>query len=217
MILNDIDINCIQFDDVPVDYLWSGYAHSVEKFKEYNFLCLDYGKDRLYVCSSDNGVALGDYLSGVIYRGQVISDMERIFISDMDYWFCLAFECNASEYDQLEDWFKSVVELLIQKGLIRRVSWNGTDFFLFSDLANYEDDSLPQELIDETKSVCKKHLLERFEERFVEEGFDERINLKEQKNAESHDVFDCFDSLFDFTDWTRSVFEEFIESRRDLK
>ena len=155
----DLGILGFNEEDVPVDYCWPGYCSSMDEFKERNFLIQDFNGHKILICSNENGVALGNYLSGCIvtdYMGEL-----EVFISNSmsyDYWFCMAFEC-CENYDQLEDWVKDIIELFIQKKAIIPIPEGKRDYFALVDTYEYEDGNCPDDIEAGVKKYVKRRLL----------------------------------------------------------
>ncbi len=150
----------VQFkdDEVPTNYQWSGYSKNAEEFKKYNFLLVKEGNEHIYICSSDNGVGLGDYLSNYIFKQDYIDELESVYSPGCDYWFFQAWEKAEPWYEELDDWVQGIIEMLILRGYIARIDKEDTAFFVFSDLTQYEETAIPRELIEESKKICDKSL-----------------------------------------------------------
>ena len=168
------------FDEnsVPVDYQWSGYSTDSKEFKETNFLKINIDGLPTYICSEENGVALGDYLSKYIFNQPFFQDMETVFSPGYNYWFFKAWEQSLPEYSELDSWVHQLVDLLISAGLIVRFESANTTYFAFSDLSAYEDQPLPDHLINEAKRICEKALVAFCRQSFTEFGsIEELLNL----------------------------------------
>lgn len=203
MMSNEIvNLNNVQFDekDVPTFYQWSGYSKDVGEFKKYNFLRVINGEKSIFICSSENGVGLGDYLSNYIFNQQFIYDMENVFSPGYDYWFLQAWEKGDPQYDELDYWVQEIVEFLIHKGLIVQIKKNATSYFIFSDLCSFEETPLPNELIEEIEVICRKNLWQHFEDNV---------------DSDSYDVFDCTIQN-EAGEWAYSLFQAYIKEHPEL-
>lgn len=183
-------------DAVPIDYLWSGYAADCEQFKETNFLKIATSGLPIYVCSEDNGVALGEYLSEYILKQHFIRDLESVFSPGYNYWFSKAWEQASPGYFDLDTWVQSIVDLFVSSNLIARFKSDGTEFFAFSELATYEENLLPDTLISQAEAICKDALIAFCEESYVDYGDTEEL------------------SSMDVSRWAQNIIEQFIRSHQ---
>lgn len=181
---------------VPIDYLWSGYAADSEQFKETNFLKLDSSSASTYICSEENGVAPGNYLSEYIFKQQFIRDMESVFSPGYDYWFFKAWELADPGYSELDTWVHNVVDCLISSDLITRFESGGKEFFAFSELSLYEEKPLPDTLIRQAETLCKDALIAFCEQSYADYGDTEEL------------------SSLDVSPWASNIIEQFIHSHQ---
>ena len=181
---------------VPINYLWSGYATNSAEFKEANFLKMDSNELAIYVCPEENGVALGNYLSKYIIKQSFIRDMESVFSPGCDYWFFKAWEQAAPDYSELDAWVHNIVDLFVSSELISRFKSGETEFFAFSELATYEETSLPDALIKQAETLCKDALLAFCEQSYADYGDTEEL------------------SSMDVSPWASNIIEQFIHSHQ---
>ena len=169
----------INENDIPVNYQWSGYVKNVEEYKEYNFLSVVAGEENIYICSSDNGVALGDYLSNYIFNHQYIYEIENVLSPGYNYWFFQAWERAEPWYDSLDDWMRNIVEYLIEKEYIYRLNKDDSTYFILSEIIKYEKQPLPESVLLDVEKICETSLLKYFEDNFEndDESFDENALL----------------------------------------
>lgn len=189
----------IDWDTVPVDYQWSGYSSNCDEFKCANFLKVDTVKLPVYICSFENGVALGDYLSTYIFRQDYIQDMEAVFSPGCNYWFYKAWEQGAPQYEELDPWVHHIVELLMDSDLITLVQQGDASYFVFSDLATYESAALPTSLIDAAKTICEQELTA-----FCQQSLDDCGSTDELP-------------LLDVSEWARSIIQHFINTHAEIE
>lgn len=183
-------------ETVPIDYLWSGYAADSEQFKETNFLKINTSGACTYICSEENGVALGDYLSEYILKQPFIRDMESVFSPGYDYWFSKAWEQASPEYSELDIWVHNIVDLLISSDLISRFKSGNTEYFAFSELATYEEKSLPDALIKQAETLCKDALIAFCEQSYADYGDTEEL------------------SSMDVSSWGAEIIDRFIQEQQ---
>ena len=176
-----VDLSQLSFNanDVPVNYQWSGYSKDSTEFKKYNFLETSCGESIVYICSHDNGVALGDYLSNYIFCQPYMRDMENVLSPGYDYWFFQAWERAEPFFDELDEWVHDVVSYLIANGYVQLVTFADTEFFVISEIVKYETQLLPEKLVIEVEKICEAALLKHFKEYLDEnaEEFDETVML----------------------------------------
>ncbi len=175
-----MDLTLLKFNesDVPVNYQWSGYSKSSVEFKEYNFLKIESEGKNVYICSYENAVALGDYLSNYIFNEECICEVELILSPICEYWFFQAWERVETHFEDLDKWCQNLINYLISKGYIASVSVESSQYFVFSDLVDYEHAPLPDEVIEETEKICEAALLNHFEEYYgnsIDECDDESV------------------------------------------
>lgn len=185
------------YDLVPINYQWSEYAENSYEFKSFNFLPVEYNGVKIYICSEENGVALGDYLANYIFCEGYIRDLESLYSPGMDYWFYKAWEQAEPYYDELPLWVHRLVELLITAGYISRITYNDTDYFVFSDLVKFEHQPLPENLLNEASEICKLSLVEFCEQYLIDYG-----NMDDL-------------ARFDVSDWAEKIINEFIIAHPD--
>lgn len=179
---------------VPINYLWSGYATNSAEFKEANFLKMDSNGLAIYVCSEENGVALGNYLSKYIIKQSFIRDMESVFSPGYDYWFFKAWEQAAPAYSELDTWVHNIVDLFVYSNLITRFKSGDTEYFAFSELSTYEEKSLSDALIKQAETLCKDALIAFCEQSYADNGDTEEL------------------SSMDVSPWASNIIEQFIIS-----
>ena len=185
------------FDAVPINYQWSKYSANCEDFKANNFLKLETAEFPTYVCSAENGVALGDYLSTYILRQPFVRDMEATFSPGYDYWFFKAWEQAAPHYDELDKWVHKIVDLLIDAELITLINWGDNDYFLFSYLCTYESQDLPSAVIETAKASCEEELI--------------TFCLKSLDDYGDTDAL----ALLDVGDWAGAIIQHFIATHQE--
>lgn len=179
-------------DLVPINYQWSKYSKDSDEFKSFNFLLVEHSGVKHYICSEENAVALGDYVANYIFCEGCIRDLESLYSPGMDYWFYKAWEQAEPYYEDQPVWVHRLIELLITTGYISRITYNDTDYFIFSDLAEFEKQSLPDDLLNEVAEICKLSLVEFCEQFFIDYG-----------NADEL-------AGFDVSDWAKKIINEFI-------
>lgn len=145
---------------VPTEYTWSGYVNDVEEFKKRNFLQVKVDNTQYDICSSENGVGLGEYLSRYIFKQDYIYELENMLSPDFNFWFFRAWEQCIEDYSELDSWIKRIVEMLIDYRFIIK---QGV-FFVLNGLSRFEGRELPSEIIDSAKKICEEALYELFEE-----------------------------------------------------
>ena len=187
------------WDIVPIEYQWSGYSANCEEFKAFNFHRIETDGNPLYICSSENGVALGDYLSKYIFKQSFIRDMEAVFSPGYDYWFFKAWELAAPNYEELDLWVHHIVDLLVASDLIACVEFDNCSYFAFSHLCDYESQILPTTLLDEAKAVCEKDLLS-----FCQQSLD---------NCGSTDEL----ATLDVGAWADTIIQRFISAHTEIE
>lgn len=165
LVVENFDIHA-----VPVNYQWSGYSTDSKEYKEMNFLKVGMDNLAVYICSEENGVALGDYLSKYVIKQPFIRDMEAIFSPGYDYWFFKAWEQAAQDYSELDEWVHKIVDLLVSSALIARFKVQETVYFSFSELALYEEKPLPRRLIQQMETICKDSLIAFCEQYYADYG-----------------------------------------------
>ena len=181
---------------VPVNYLWSGYASNIAEFKEANFLKMDSNGLDIFICSEENGVALGDYLSKYIIKQQFIRDMESVFSPGYDYWFFKAWEQAAPDYSELDAWVHNIVDLFVSANLITRFKSGDTEYFAFSELATYEEKSLPDTLIKQAETLCKDAFIAFCEQSYADYGDTEEL------------------ASMDVSSWGAEIIDRFIQAHQ---
>ena len=186
----------VDWNSVPVDYQWSGYSANSEDFKAINFLKIEADGLPVYICSSENGVALGDYLSKYIIKQQFIRDMESVFSPGYDYWFFKAWEQAAPDYSELDAWVHNIVDLFVSSNLITRFKSGDTEYFAFSELAAYEEKSLPDVLIQRAETICKAALIAFCEQSYTDYGNTEEL------------------SSMDVSSWGAEIIDRFIQEQQ---
>ena len=181
---------------VPIDYLWSGYAADSEQFKKTNFLKIDTNGASIYICSEENGVALGNYLSEYIFKQPFIRDMEAVSSPGYDYWFFKAWEQATPDYSELDTWVHNIIDLFVSSELISRFKSGDTEFFVFSELAAYEEKSLPDVLIQRAETLCKAALITFCEQSYTDYGNTEEL------------------SSIDVSAWGAEIIDRFIQEQQ---
>ena len=185
-----VDFSRLNFnaDDVPTNYQWSGYCKDSTEFKKYNFLETSCGDNTVYICSCDNGVALGDYLSNYIFGQPYMRDMENVLSPGYDYWFFQAWERAEPCFDELDEWVHDVVNYLLTNGYIQQVAFTDTEFFIISKIVKYETQILPERLVVDIERICEAALIKHFNEYLTEnaEEFDEDAMLGDGGEWASH-------------------------------
>jgi hypothetical protein len=179
---------------VPINYLWSGYATNSAEFKEANFLKMDSNGLAIYVCSEENGVALGNYLSKYIIKQSFIRDMESVFSPGYDYWFFKAWEQAAPDYSELDAWVHNIVDLFVSSNLITRFKSSDTEYFAFSELTAYEEKPLPDVLIQRAETICNEALIAFCEQSYADYGDTEEL------------------SSMDVSSWGTEIIDRFIQA-----
>lgn len=170
-LLNDeLRIVDFEIEEVPLEYQWGGYCQTAKEFKDWNFLKVDDGGDVVFVCATENAVALGEYLSRYILKVPFISDMEDVISPECDYWFFLACEQLRVADSEQDDWFRDLLEMLITEKYISKIERAGSEFYLFKELAQFEKENIPDELVRSTEEVCRYALKRYFEEKITDYG-----------------------------------------------
>ena len=180
------------YDLVPINYQWSKYSEDSDEFKGFNFLLVEHSGVKHYVCSEENGVALGDYLANYIFCERCIRDLESLYSPGMDYWFYKAWEQAEPYYEELPVWVHRLVELLITAGYISRITYNDAVYFVFSDLVKFEQQSLPDNLLNEVAKICRLSLVEFCEQFLADYGSTDEL------------------TEFDISDWAERIINEFV-------
>lgn len=134
----------------PVDYCWYGYVRGEDDFIKKNFGKCCINNKEYQMCSVKNGVALLDYIDGFVFEHKIFSELERCLIENMDYWFCLAYECLMWRYDDLPGWCHSIIDIYLKNGYMHR-------FTIKAD--GYEDDVFVFEKTD-LLLLCKRDIEE---------------------------------------------------------
>ena len=176
MRLNSETVNKLYFDPeiVPTFYQWSGYAKDINEFKSCNFLQVEVSDgSTAYICSDENGVGLGDYLANYILKQDVISEMENVYSPGYDYWFFQAWEASLPFYEDLHEWVQKIVEFLIEEQYIFQVRKGNPEYFVFSDLAKYEEQDIPISMATHIEKICEDCLLRFFIEELDDYGPDD--------------------------------------------
>ena len=172
MIMENAIINLSQLsfnaNDVPINYQWSGYCKNSTEFKKYNFLETSCEDSTVYICSCDNGVALGDYLSNYIFCQPYMHDMENVLSPGYDYWFFQAWERAEPYFDELDEWVHDVVNHLMNNGYINRITCADMEFFIISEIAKYETQVLPEQLVVDVERICETALIKHFNDYLTE-------------------------------------------------
>ena len=196
MLNSDLIAKSFNEDEVPINYQWSGYSANCEEFKKINFLKIDIQGISTYVCSEENGVALGDYLSKYIFKSPYFRDMESVFSPGYDYWFFKAWEQAQPNYSELDVWVHHIVELLVSSDLVARITVGNTEYFAFSNLTIYEEKALPDAVVLQGEKICKEDLLEFCEQSYADYG-----------NADEL-------SVVDVSPWAADIIKKFIQSHK---
>ena len=196
MLNRDLIIASFIEDLVPINYQWSGYSSNREEFKKMNFWRTDIQGVPTYICSEENGVALGEYLSKYIFKAPYFRDMESVCSPGYDYWFFKAWEQATPDYSELDIWVHHIVELLVSSELVARFTVSNTEYFAFSDLAMYEVDPLPEVLILQVERICKDDLLAFCEEYYADYGSADEL------------------SSIDVSPWAAGIINQFIQSHK---
>ena len=150
------NIGGLLFDkkEVPTFYQWSGYAKSLDEFKSYNFKVLNLNEHEIFICSSDNGVGLCDYLSRYVLKDAVLYETEGLLGGGIDYWFLRAWEQAEPEYEE-QGWFKEIVDLFLQDSAVVRVHGEDADYICLIDFSRFEDGNVPQEYYKQIEKICE--------------------------------------------------------------
>lgn len=188
----------VDWSAVPVNYQWSGYSANSEEFKTINFLKIETDEHPIYICSAENGVALGDYLSKYIFKQNFIHDMESVFSPGCNYWFFKAWEQALPQYEELDPWVHYVVELLIDSDMIDCIENDDDTYFVLSHLCDYESQLLPTSLIDAAKTVCERELLS-----FCQRSLEDFGNTAEL-------------TALDVGIWAGSIIQHFISTHSEI-
>lgn len=179
---------------VPTEYTWSGYCSDIETFIDANFLAQKCNGETVYICSAENGVALGDYLSNFALLMNCVNDMERVLSPGYDYWFFKAWEQALPDYEEQDSWFIAVVELLISKGLITTVTVEETTYFVFSAGEDFKTGIRSDETLAEIERICETALQSHFQTIWEDYG-----DIEEFDHIEA-------------SDWALTVLERFIQN-----
>ena len=184
------------FDEksVPIDYCWSGYVQDSSEFKNHNFLKVINGEVSSYVCSAENGVALGEYLSKYIIKHNCIWDLEAVSAPGINFWFYKAWEQAEPSYGDLPEWVHNLVEFFISEKLIARIDCNDNEYFTFSNLVSFESQDLPSAIQSHVLNICRTSLIKFCDNHFSDYGSTEEL------------------TEFDVSNWAESLIKEYIET-----
>lgn len=156
-------VNLSQFsfnaNDVPINYQWSGYCKNSTEFKKYNFFETSCEDNTVYICSCDNGVALGDYLSNYIFCQPYMHDMENVLSPGYDYWFFQAWERAEPYFDELDEWVHDVVNHLMNNGYINRITCADMEFFYYFRNCEIRNTSIARTV----GCRCRENMRNRFD------------------------------------------------------
>lgn len=177
---------------VPVNYQWHGYVKDSYEFKNCNFLRIEQNGKTYYVCSSENGVALGDYLSNYIIRDSCVWDLESVFSPGMDFWFYKAWEQAEPYYEEQPKWLHQLVNLLVSEGLLTRINRDSGEYLVFSDLESFEEQPLTSSIKAQVQIICRASLID-----FCEEIFSDYGSTKELTE-------------YDVSEWGAAIINEFV-------
>jgi len=173
----DLKMNIIEnlkfnIDDVPTEYTWSGYTKSANEYVDNNFLAVESNKGSIYICSLENGVGLGDYLSNYILKQECVFELECVLMPGYDYWFFQAWEKCEPCLEDLGDWIKKIVGMFIREGLIVRFLNDDTEFLAFSELRELETSQIAEKLAVETNIICEEAVMEHLQTQWDDYGED---------------------------------------------
>lgn len=189
-------ISPIDFDEelVPINYCWSGYVEDSAEFKNSNFLEVVHEGISFYICSAENGVALGEYLSKYIIADNCVRDLESVSSPGIDFWFYKVWERAEPDYVDLPEWVHKLVELFISEKLISRVNRSDNEFFAFSSLVSFEEQTLPSTIQTRVLNICRTYLMKLCDEHFLNYGSTEDL------------------TAFDVSNWAATIINEFINN-----
>ncbi len=151
----------VQFDkeNVPMEYVWSGDVKTVEEYKKWNFMTIKKNDLSILICSSDNGIALGEYLLRYLIRNSCVDNIEALLSPDCDYWFNQGYEKAEQRFDELDDWVQAIIQFFIDSGDIIRIDVENdiehSSFFVTSTLQKYEREELQEPLVEQIKKICE--------------------------------------------------------------
>jgi hypothetical protein len=184
-------INSLNIDlkDIPVDYCWSGYANDTKDFEEANFYRITSGRHKFLVCSSENAIALCEYVSNKILKQQCVWDTENIYSPGCDIWFMYAWEMILSSLDELPQWIQDIIEFLITLEIILRCNIDEQENFVLVDPEYYLNNEFPVELTKKIEHICQKAVIEFWNECLdeVDGNADNVVKSANPENIEDND------------------------------
>ena len=174
-----VEINLMNYGDlkfneseVPTFYQWSGYSKDLDEFKKYNFLTLNTNDHQVYVCSSENGVGLCDYISRFVLKNSIIFETEAVLGAGIDYWFLRAWEQAEPSYEE-QGWFKDIIDLFMHDGSIVKVAGENADYFCLVDFTQLENGNTRKDYSEQIERICRSALIEYFQECLDREEYSE--------------------------------------------
>lgn len=154
------DVGQIYFDEenVPINYLWSGYAKTKEDFYHNFLIVVGPQNEKVLICTEENIVSLAEYLSNFVLCHQLVYDAEELDSPDMSIWFLYGCEALISDIEELPNWMQEIIKLLTHEKFIVKVSSETRRFYCIPHYQQYEDGNLPRETVSQIEQICKRYL-----------------------------------------------------------